>query len=154
MKFIRKFNESSLFKDRFTQEDVQWVRDSVVELQDEGYSFDISGYDQWGNILTGGDVHEIAIRIYRTRIMGREVIMSFKTLISLKELGEEFLGRLFGMMKDRHEGGKITLDNEYGGVYCFKVLNYDSLDFLFDEGNSDVIRYCKNFTIKLMVDGF
>lgn len=123
MKYIRRYNESETF-DVFTEEDFNWVKDSMIELEDQGFSIKKCTYSPFSMVLN----------IFSTNLtLGKYNYDAF----SIMDLGEEFIGRLFGMMKDKHNSGRILINLDYRITTLFNIMDYDNLDFLFKDHKSD-----------------
>ena len=140
MKYIRRFNES--IDSSFTRSDIRWIKDCMVEIQDMGYDCsilmrrcvggkrDIIGVDFAG---ASDETDKLIIIIRVPREEGGE--SGSIEYVSILDLGEEFMGRLFGMMKDNHNAtGVITIKNEcsFDG-HSYDIKDYDNLDFLFGD---------------------
>ena len=134
MKHLRRFNES--VKSVFSEEDLRWVEDCVVELQDKYYPVVISTRPHY---------------LDTTKIDRIDITIGDEEDIYLNDLGAEFIGRLFGMMKDNHNKNSIikfvfvtwipvpiSAPQEY--VVSFNINEYDNLDFMFDANWIDKIE--------------
>ena len=115
----------------FSDVDVQWVNDSATDLRDydgddgpsRGYTVDV--------LLPMGNKMKMYIDIH-----------SNPYWFNLLDLGEEFMGRLFGMMKERHDTGQIifylgpkgAVGNNTWKKFKYNVCDWDNLDFIFRRG--------------------
>ena len=150
MKHIRRYNESN-GDTRFDIIAYRWVKDSVIELEEDGFSVSISVHDD-----------EMTIHMYKKSNRLNNGVFD------LDDMGEEFIGRIFGMMKDKYNVGTVTftLYYDYGvtgrdsKVFKFNVKDHDNLDFLTDRWDDKWIEYkvndidigCDELRIKLSLD--
>ena len=124
----------------------------MVELEDQGYTAYVK-CSQYKSVITISKIPNFHWHqhFYQTA-SGQRLIG-----VSILDLGEEFMGRLFGMLKDRHnDTGMVVIDNEttVNSGHKFEVKNYDNLDFIFDESNiNNIIHHSAQYLKIILLVG-
>lgn len=49
LRYLKRYNIKENFENKFTQEEIEWLEDSLLELTDDNFICQVSNFDVWGN---------------------------------------------------------------------------------------------------------